>query len=75
MLRNDGQDSKVTVMVKAAEQTYVYAWGNNSKRATMKGRKCRVLWRGGMNSAHIEFLDNGQKEVISRNALRKEPVV
>lgn len=52
------------------DKLYRYVWGNNSKRATMKGRICKVLWRGGMNSAHIEFVDNGQKEVISRNALR-----
>ena len=52
------------------DKLYRYTWGNNSKRATMKGRTCRVLCRGGMNSAVIQFTDNGQKEVISRNALR-----
>lgn len=49
---------------------YRYTWGNNAKRATMKGRTCRVLARGAMNSALIEFED-GQREVVSRNALRK----
>lgn len=53
------------------EQLYVYRWGNNEKRATMKGRICRVLGRGQMNSCLIEFVDNGQCEVTSRNALRK----
>ena len=36
----------------------------------MKGRKCKVLVRGKMNSCMVEF-QNGQLEVISRNALRK----
>ena len=57
------------------EQLYVFRWGNNPQRAKMKGRICRVLSRGAKNSAKIEFVDNGQKEIISRNALRKvDPV-
>jgi hypothetical protein len=47
---------------------YYYAWGNNPKRETMKNRRCRILVRGIMNTALIEF-ENGQTEVISRNAL------
>jgi hypothetical protein len=50
---------------------YIYCWGNNPKRAKMKGRKCRVLARGRMNSCMVEF-ENGQREVVSRNALRKQ---
>ena len=50
---------------------YVYGWGNNSKRANMKARLCVVLARGKMNSCLVEFVDNGQREVISRNALRR----
>ena len=49
---------------------YIYSWGNNPKRATMKGRKCRALRRYKRNSALVEF-ENGQREVVSRNALRK----
>jgi len=49
---------------------YIYVWGNNRKRKTLKGRECRVLVRGKMNSALVEF-DGGQREVISRNALRR----
>jgi hypothetical protein len=52
-------------------ETYIYAWGNNAKRATLKGRLCKVLFRGKMNSCLIEFLDNNQREITSRNALRK----
>jgi len=52
------------------EQLYEYRWGNNPKRATMKGRKCRVLARGKKNTALVEF-ENGQRETVSRNALRK----
>ena len=53
------------------ETRYIYRWGNNEKRATLQHRTCRVLARGTMNSALVEF-ENGQREVISRNALRKE---
>lgn len=49
---------------------YRYAWGNNEKRATLHGRTCRVIHRGRPNSALVEF-DDGQREIVSRNALRK----
>lgn len=49
---------------------YVYNWHNNEKRATLKGRHCRVLARGALNSALVEF-ENGQREIISRNALKR----
>jgi len=55
-----------------SEATYIYNWANNEKRKTMKGRKCIVLARGKKNSCVIQFLDNGQKECVSRNSLRKE---
>lgn len=50
---------------------YRYAWKNNEKRATMHNRWCFVIARGKQNSALIEFLDNGQREIVSRNALRR----
>ena len=40
---------------------YVYSWGNNEKRKTMKNRICIILIRGGMNSCLIKFEDNNQK--------------
>ena len=49
---------------------YYFTFGNNEKRATMKGRACRILARGTQNSRLVEFED-GQREVISGNALRK----
>jgi len=55
----------------AGEVIYTYAWRNNEKRRTLYGRRCRVLHRGRANSALVEFTDNGQREVISRNALRR----
>lgn len=56
--------------MKADAWPYVYTWGNNAKRQTLKGRRCRILQRLTLNSAVVEF-ENGQREVISRNALRK----
>lgn len=52
---------------------YRYVWGNNEKRATLRGRLCRVVARGALNSALVEFVDNGQREVVSRSALRRVP--
>jgi len=52
--------------------TYIYAWKNNEKRAQLFGRKLEVLRRTKkMNSCIVRFIDNGQKEVISRSELRK----
>jgi len=50
--------------------THYFAWGNNEKRATMKGRKCRIIARGKMNSIQIEF-ENGQREIVSRRSVRR----
>jgi len=49
---------------------YTYAWGNNSKRATLKGRELIIIACLKMNSVIVRF-DNGQEEVVSRRALRK----
>jgi hypothetical protein len=50
---------------------YIYKWKNNEKRETLFGRKCQVIARTRANSALVEF-ENGQREMISRNALKKE---
>ena len=52
------------------EYPYIYKWRNNEKRRTLYGRKFKVLIRSHANSALVEFED-GQKEVISRNAFKK----
>lgn len=49
---------------------YIYTWTNNDKRKELKGRLCKIIARLSMNSAYVEF-ENGQREVISRNALRR----
>jgi len=55
---------------------YVWHWAkwpreSWSKKGKYKGKFCRVLCRGGKNSALIEFED-GKKFIVSRNGLRKE---
>lgn len=55
---------------ESASPNYIYRWKNNPKRAKMCGCRCRVLARGRLNSALVEF-ENGQREVISWNALRR----
>lgn len=54
---------------------YTYSWGPRFRVPGLpvldrKGQRCRVLARGAMNSALVEFED-GAREVISRNALRR----
>lgn len=51
--------------------TYRYGWKNNEKRRNLHCRHCIVLARMKMNSALVRFVDNGQEEVVSRNALRR----
>jgi len=59
-----------------SEQLYIYRWGNTKNevgrnRLKLKGRTCRLLCRMKMNSCLIEFIDNGQQYVVSRNSLRR----
>jgi len=49
---------------------YVFVWKNNSRRLFLYGRLCRVVYRGRPNSALVIFMD-GQREVVSRNSLRR----
>ena len=63
---------------------YTFKWGNNQKRASLKGRHLKILarcnklpktWTGkpkDFNSRLVEF-KNGQREIISGNALRRLP--
>lgn len=60
---------KVSDKKVMATKQYVYSWKNNPKRQALYGRRCRALARGRMNSMLVEFED-GEKEVISRHALR-----
>lgn len=50
---------------------YKYVWQNNQKRKELHGRSLKILVRGSGNSALVEF-ENGQREIISRNAIRKK---
>lgn len=54
---------------------YRYCWGPRFRFGSLrvldrKGQLCRVITRGAMNSALVEFED-GARFVISRNALRR----
>ncbi len=47
-----------------------YYWRVRARMPQRFGQACRVLARGNMNSALVEFAD-GQKVVTSRNYLRR----
>ena len=53
---------------------YVWRWGTCGgkypKLGLRKGQKCRMIAKGAMNSAHIEFED-GEQFIASRNGLAK----
>jgi hypothetical protein len=49
---------------------YVWAWRSRPADRDRKGERCRVLVRGAMNSALVEFED-GARFVTSRNGLRR----
>ena len=52
---------------------YIWAWGQSAHRVfdrCRKGERCRVVARGTMNSALVEFED-GYRTVTSRNGLRR----
>ncbi len=52
-------------------QWMIFSWGNNPKRATLKGRLCKVVTSGAKNSCLVEFED-GQREIVSIRALRAQ---
>ena len=62
--------SQKTFLLITRTYPYYYAWKNNEKRATLHKRRFRVVARLVFNSALVEF-ENGQKECISRNAIRR----
>lgn len=50
---------------------FEYAWGNNPRRAELKGKPCTIVAHGSrMYSVLVEFED-GQRVVTSRRALKK----
>lgn len=53
------------------EVVYVYAWGNNERRAELKGRLCVVEARGKMSTVLVRFCDTGERVTTSRRALRR----
>lgn len=57
-------------MISASMYPYYFAWKNNLKRQALFNRKFKVIARLVQNSAIVEF-ENGQRECISRNAIRK----
>ena len=48
---------------------YIFAWGNNPKRAELKGRPCKILAQGALNSCEAIFVDTGQCEIVKHQAL------
>jgi hypothetical protein len=57
-------------MTSSGTGLYLYSWGNNARRAALKGRACRVLAVGRLGSCLVEFVDDGRREIVSRRALR-----
>ncbi|HEV8249805.1 MAG TPA: hypothetical protein VGQ15_07515 [Gaiellaceae bacterium] len=54
-------------------KVYVYAWGNNERRAALKGRPCVIEARGAMGTVLVRFLDTGERVTTSARGLRFAP--
>lgn len=72
-----GQDDRLMTQSDKRDSWFLYYWawkGHDSQRQRSclqrQGQRCRVLVRGTMNSALLEFED-GFRTVTSRNGLRK----
>lgn len=71
------QDRAVRLREESKSQRYVYAWGPRFVVAGLpvldrKVKLCKLLVRGKrMNSALVEFIEDGERHIISRNALRR----
>ena len=50
---------------------YVYAWGNNPRRANLKSRLCVIEASGRMRTVLVRFLDTGERVTTRRRALRR----
>jgi hypothetical protein len=57
------------VSADASEYCYRFMWKNNERRAQLFGRRCKLVCSGKLGSVMVEFQD-GQREVVSRRALR-----
>ena len=53
------------------ETLYTYFWQNNPVRKKLKGRTCRVLKVGKMDTVLLEFPDTGERVTTSRRAIRR----
>ena len=47
----------------------IYRWGNNARRAELKGRECVIVAQGRMGSVLLRFLDTGELVVSSWRAV------
>ena len=54
-------------------KAFIYAWGNNERRAALKGRRCVVEARGALGTVLVRFLDTGERVTTSARALRADP--
>lgn len=46
----------------------IYRWGNNPRRAALKGRQCTVVARGSMGTVLLRFSDTGEHVTTSWRA-------
>lgn len=52
-----------------ADLVFTFRWGNNERRAQLKGRCCVVEARGTKNTVLVRFLDTGERVTTSWRAL------
>jgi hypothetical protein len=50
---------------------YRYRWGNNPRRAELKGRECVIEARGKLGTVLLRFIDTGERVTTSVRAVRR----
>ena len=57
------------MVTQSHDDPKVYRWGNNPRRAELKGRECVIVTKGRMGSVLVIFLDTGERVVTSWRAV------
>ena len=66
---DDGNHLPRVNTFEPSQQLYVYRWGNNPRRAELKGRLCRLLASGALGTVLVEMVDTGERVTTSHRAL------
>jgi hypothetical protein len=67
----DDRQAEARLYAEATRVVYRYVWGNNPRRAGLRGRECVVDASGALGTVLVRFLDTGERVTTSYRALRR----